>query len=142
MMRYTNEEVPCTLYLIRAGSRQIVSSTADDDTVTWLLKVPPKPGFNAMPKFLTVQKASVDQLTVNYLNADQSPTLLPNSTALEVMADAEDNDISTFPENIPAQMLEVIIDGISPPVPPPGLEVQMIICYKPVSAMQVIVTHL
>ncbi|CAF1484437.1 unnamed protein product [Adineta steineri] len=135
-MRYTNEEVPCTLYVIRSGSRRIIANTSDDETVTWVLQVPSKPGFISVPNCLSVHKTSFDQLTVNYMNADQTYAEMPNGTALEFVSGPDMNDISTFPEHIPAQMLEVNIDGAPSPLPPPSLEVHMIICFEPMSAVQ------
>ncbi|UJR32130.1 hypothetical protein I4U23_019598 [Adineta vaga] len=135
-MRYSNEEVPCTLYLVRPGSRRIVSNLTDDQSVTWTVQVPRKYGYASIPNIVSAHNTDFDQLVVNYVNVDQSPTLLPNGTALEFISTPDANDINTFPDDIPAQMLEVVVDGISPVASPSSLEIHMIICYKPLTALQ------
>jgi len=129
--------VPCTLYLIRLGSRRIVLNTTDGQRVTWLLQVPQKPGYIAVPNCISAFKTPLTQLGVNYLNADQSPASMPNGTALQFVSAPNMNNIGTFPEHVPAQMLQVNIDGAPTPLPPPALEVHIIICYEPVSQIQV-----
>jgi hypothetical protein len=136
-MRYTDDEVPCTLYLVRSGSRRIVSNTTDGQRVTWILQVPPKPGYIAVPNCISALKTPLTQLGVNYLNTDQSPASTPNGTALQFVSAPNMNDIGIFPEHVPAQMLQVNIDGAPAPLPPPSLEVHMIICYEPMSQVQV-----
>lgn len=136
-MRYTDEEVPCTLYLIRPGSRRIVTSTTVNQRVTWILQVPPKPGYISIPNCISALKTPLYQLGVNYLNIDQSPATLLNGTALQFVSAPNMNDIGTFPEHVPAQLLQVNIDGAPPPLPPSSLEVHMIICYEPIPPIQV-----
>ncbi len=136
-MQYTDEEVPCTLFLIRPGSRRIVANTTDDQRITWVLQVPPKRGYISVPNCISVLKTSLSQLSVNYLNADQSPASMPNGSALHFVSADNMNDIGTFPEHIPAQMLQVNIDGAPASLPPSSPEVHMIICYEPMSTLQV-----
>lgn len=136
-MQYSDEEVPCTLYLVRPGSRRIVSSNTDGQRVTWIVQVPPKPGYISVPNCVSAFKTSVTQVGVNYLNTDQSPASMPNGTALQFVSAPNMKDIGSFPEHVPAQMLQVNIDGVPPPLPPPSLEVHMIICYEPMSQTQV-----
>ena len=136
-MQYTDEEVPCTLYLVRPGSRRIVSNTTDGQRVTWVLQIPAKPGYVSVPNCISAVKTPLTQLSVNYLNADQSPASMSNGTALQFVSPPNKYDIGTFPEHVPAQMLQVYIDGAPPPLPPLSLEVHMIICYEPMSQMQV-----
>jgi hypothetical protein len=140
-MQYSDEEVPCTLYLVRPGSRRIVSSNADNQRVTWILQVPPKPGYISVPNCVSVFKTSLTQLSVNYLNTDQSPASMSNGTALQFVSTSNMKDIGSFPEHVPAQMLQVTIDGAPAPLPPPSLEVHMIICYEPLSQVQVYTTN-
>jgi hypothetical protein len=136
-MQYTDEEVPCTLYLVRLGSRRIVSNTANGQRVIWILQVPPKPGYISVPNCISAVKTPLTQLGVNYLNTDQSPASMSNGTALQFVSAPNMNEIGTFPEHVPAQMLQVNIDGAPAPLPPPSLEVHMIICYEPMSQVQV-----
>ncbi len=136
-MRYTDEQVPCTLFLIRPGSRRIVANTTDDQRITWVLQVPSKRGYISVPNCISALKTSLSQLSVNYLNADQSPASMPNGSALQFVSADNMNDIGTFPEHIPAQMLQVNIDGVTTPLPPSSPEVHMIICYEPMSTQQV-----
>lgn len=136
-MQYTEDEVPCTLYLIRPGSRRIVSNTTNGQRVTWILQVPPKPGYVAIPNCISIVKCPITQLNVNYLNTDQSLSTWPNGSVLQFMSAPNMNDMGSFPEHVPAQMLQVNIDGVPPPLPPATLEVHMIICYEPMSQSQV-----
>jgi hypothetical protein len=136
-MQYTDEEVPCTLFLVRPGSRRIVANTTDDQRVTWLLQVPPKRGYISVLNCISALKTSFSQLSVNYLNPDQSPVSMSDGTILQFVSAPNMNDIGTFPEHIPAQILQVSIDGAPAPLPPPSLEVHMIICYEPISTLQV-----
>jgi hypothetical protein len=136
-MQYTDEEVPCTLYLVRQGSRRIVSNTVDGQRVTWILQVPPKPGYISVPNCISAVKAPLTQLGVNYLNTDQSPASMSNGTALQFVSAPNMNEIGTFPEHVPAQILQVNIYGAPAPLPPPSLEVHIIICYEPISQLQV-----
>jgi hypothetical protein len=62
---------------------------------------------------------------------------MPNGSALQFVSADNMNDIGTFPEHIPAQMLQVNIDGVTTPLPPSSPEVHMIICYEPMSTQQV-----
>jgi len=140
-MQYTDEEVPCTLYLIRQGSRRIVTSTTADPRVTWVLQVPPKPGYISVPNCISALKTPLYQLGVNYLNTDQSLASMPNGTALQFVSAPNMNDIGTFPEHVPAQILQVNIDGAPPPLPPPSLEIHMIICYEPIPQTQVYIIN-
>ena len=136
-MQYTEDEVPCTLYLIRPGSRRIVANATDKQRVTWLLQVPSKPGYDAIPNCISALKAPLNQLSVNYLNADQSPASMPNGAALQFVSIPTMPTLGNFPEHFPAEILQVNIDGVQDPLPPPTLEVHMIICYEPKSSAQV-----
>jgi hypothetical protein len=140
-MQYTDDEVPCTLYLVRPGSRRIVANTSDSQRVTWLVQVPPRQGYISVPNCISAVKTPLNQLSVNYLNTDQSPASMSNGTALQFVSAPNMHDIGTFPEHVPAQMLQVNIDGAPPPLPPPSLEVHMIICYEPMSQVQVNTIH-
>ena len=140
MMQYTEDEVPCTLYLIRPGSRRIVNNSTNNQRVIWVLQVPSKPGYVAVPNCISVVKSPVTQLSVNYLNADLSPAAMSNGSQLQFVSASNMSDIGMFPEHLPAQMLQVNIDGIPPPVPPATLEVHMIICYEPIGQNQVSIT--
>jgi hypothetical protein len=136
-MQYTDEEVPCTLYLVRLGSRRIVANTISGQRVTWLLQVPPRPGYISVPNCISALKTPLSQLGVNYLNSDQTPASMSNGTALQFVSPLNMNDIGTFPEHLHVQMLQVNIDGAPAPLPPPSLEIHMIICYEPISQAQV-----
>lgn len=136
-MQYSEEEVPCTLYLIRPGSRRIVVNTADGQRVTWVVQVPQKPGYIAVPNCVSALKTPLSQLGVNYLNTDQTPASTSNGSALQFVSQPNMNDIGSFPEHVPTEMLQVNIDGAPPPLPPTTLEVHMIICYEPQSQVQV-----
>ena len=141
-MRYTDDEVPCTLYLVRPGSRRIVANTTNGQRVTWILQVPSRPGYISVPNCISALKTPLSQLGVNYLNNDQSPTSTSNGTALQFVSAPNMNDIGSFPEHVPAQMLQVNIDGAPAPLPPPLLEVHVIICYEPMPSAQVNTMHL
>ena len=136
-MRYTNDEVPCTLYIVRPGSRRIVANATNGQRVTWILQVPSRPFYIAVPNCISVSKTPISQVGVNYLNNDQSPASTSNGTALQFSSVPNMHDIGSFPEHVSAQILQVNMDGIPPPLPPPSLEVHMIICYEPESAPQV-----
>jgi hypothetical protein len=66
---------------------------------------------------------------------------MPNGTALQFVSTPNMNDIGTFPEHVPAQILQVNIDGAPPPLPPPTLEIHMIICYEPIPQTQVYIIN-
>ncbi|CAF4007281.1 unnamed protein product, partial [Rotaria sp. Silwood1] len=70
-------------------------------------------------------------------NENQSSASMSNGTALQFVAAPNASDIGTFPEHVPAQILQVDIDGAPAPLPPPSLEVHMIICYEPMFQVQV-----
>ena len=136
-MQYTDDEIPCTLYLIRPGSRRIIANNANGQRVTWTVQVPQKQGYIAVPNCISALKTPLSQLGVNYLNADQSPASLSNGTALQFIAPQNMNELGLFPEHVPAEILQVNIDGTPSPSPPSTLEVHMIICYEPQSQAQV-----
>ncbi|CAF4792469.1 unnamed protein product [Rotaria sp. Silwood1] len=135
-MQNIDDEIPCTLYLIRSGSRRIILNTTDDGRLTLLLQIPPKAGYISVPHFISALKTPLTQLSVNYLNENQSSASMSNGTALQFVAAPNASDIGTFPEHVPAQILQVNIVGAPAPLPPPSLEVHMIICYEPMSQVQ------
>lgn len=136
-MRYSDVEIPCTLHIIRAGSRLIVANTNNGQRVTWILQVPSRPGYMAVPNCISVSKCSFSQVSVNYLNNDQSPALTSNGTSLQFVSLPNMTDIGSFPAHVSAQKLQVDIDGAPLPLPPPSLEVHVIICYELTSPPQV-----
>ncbi|CAF2997973.1 unnamed protein product [Rotaria sp. Silwood2] len=131
-----DDEIPCSLYLVRPGSRRIVSNITDGARITLLLQVPSKAGYISVPNFISILKTSLTQLSVNYVNANQTSASMSNGSALQFVAAPNASDIGAFPEHVPAQMLQVNIDGAPAPLPPPSLEVHMIICYEPISQVQ------
>ena len=126
---YNKDEIPCTLYVIRWGSHRLLATTTNNQSVTWLVEVPQKPGYMAVPKFITIMKTSLDRMGVNYFYLNQTQASMPNGTTLQFMADPNKLDISNFPDRLPAEILQVNMNGI-PTNSLPHVEVQMIICYE------------
>ncbi|CAF0949292.1 unnamed protein product [Adineta ricciae] len=135
-LRYTDEQAPCVLYYIRSGSRRIISNSTDDESITWIVQVPPKYGYGSIPTLVSAQNIDFDQLAVNYLNPDQSPAQLANGSALEFISAPDANDISTFPDDTFVHMLEVVVDGVTSPASQSSLEIRLLVCFKPLSSSQ------
>ena len=136
-MQYTDEEIPCSLFLIRAGSRRIIASQTNGQSLTWWLQVPPKSGCNSVPIFISAPKVSLNQMSVSYLNADKTIAVMPNGSSLHVQSATNRSDIGTFPPHVPAQILQVSINGLPTPSSANILEVHMIICYEATTQIQV-----
>ena len=136
-LRYTDEQTPCALYYIRPGSRRIISNSTDDESISWIVQVPPKYGYGSIPTLVSAQNIDFDQLAVNYLNPDQSPVQLANGSALEFISAPDANDISTFPDDTFVHILEVVVDGVTSPASQSSLEIHLLVCFKPLSSSQV-----
>ena len=133
----TDEEVSCTLYLIHSGSRRIVANHTNGQSLTWLLQVPTKAGYNSIPNSVSAPKTACDQLSVSYLNADKTLAMMPNGSTIHLQSAANMNDIRMFPEHVSADMLQVNLIGISASSSVNALEIHLIICYEPISQGQV-----
>ncbi|CAF4382401.1 unnamed protein product [Rotaria socialis] len=125
-----DDEIPCTLYVVRPGSRRIVSNTTNAERLGLILQVPSKSGYMSIPNSISVRKTPITRLSVNYLNTDRSPASMSNGSILHFLAAPNVSDITTFPERVSAEMLQVNIDGALTPSSPPSYEVHMIICYE------------
>lgn len=136
-LRYTDEQAPCALYYVRSGSRRIISNSTDDQSISWIVQVPPKYGYGSIPTLVSAQNIDYDQLAVNYLNPDQSPAQSANGSALEFISEPDASDISTFPDDTFVHTLEVVVDGVASPDSQSSLEIRLLVCYKPLSLSQV-----
>ncbi|CAM4820364.1 unnamed protein product [Rotaria magnacalcarata] len=125
-----DDEIPCTLYVVRPGSRRIVSNTTNAKRLGLILQVPSKSGYMSIPNSISVRKTPITRLSVNYLNTDRSPASMSNGSVLHFLAAPNVSDIPTFPDRVSAEMLQVNIDGAVTPPSPPSYEVHMIICYE------------
>lgn len=132
--------MPCTRYKIKPGSPRILSNTVNAENLSLVLQVPTKTGHFAVPNVISIWNIPVTQLSVNYLNPDKSPIRISNDVALKFVSSHNGSNIVILPEHLPAQMLQVNIDGNASSSS--SFEIHMIVCYEPIELPQVNLAYL
>lgn len=132
-----DEEMPCSLYIIRPGSRRIVSNTTDGQRLNFILQFPSRTGHISVLNFISAPKVSLTQMNISYLDANQSHASSSNRTALRFVAPPKAFTMAGFPAHVPVQKLQVNISGVPNPLPPTALEIQIIICYERISKVKI-----
>ena len=110
--------------------------TSNGQRGVWSLQVPSKADRISVPNYVAIVKSPLTQLSVSYLNADQSLATMPNGTTLQFVAAPNMDFVDTFPEHVPAQILKVDVNVDPAPSLPPSLEIHMMICYEPISQVR------